>query len=93
MQWLRREPNAKSTCHFNNGVKSWLGPWGESFVQAFTAKSGIFGNLRHTSCASYIAEGKQKQVGVFCFEHGRHVFGDGFFVIKVTSSIEGDKCG
>jgi hypothetical protein len=67
MHWLCSEPNAKSACYFNDGVKSWLGAWGESFVQAFTTKPGIFGNLGHASCTSYIAKCEQKQVLIVGF--------------------------
>ena|ERR1700730_13644761 len=61
----------------------------QRLVKALTAKSCVFGDLRHASCFSHIAECGKKHVGVRVFNGRRKIFGYELVVIEVVGRIKG----
>ena len=56
--------NAKRTNQLKYGVVAWLCARGQRLVQALTTKSGVLGQLAHTSSLCNVSDCLKKDVGI-----------------------------
>jgi len=71
-----------------DGFKAWVCACAQGFVQAFPAKSCVFGDLGHASGLGHIAERCDEYFGVGVFGGGRKIFGNHSIVIEVGRHVE-----
>src|SRR5574337_195078 len=84
---------AKSMQQFEHSVVAWLGAGRESFVEALTPETRVFGKLRHATSARHIAHRSKEDIGIWILKCGGNVFSDGFLVVEVIGSVEGGEFG
>jgi len=78
--------NAKRTNQLKYGVVAWLCARGQRLVQALTTKSGVLGQLAHTSSLCNVSDCLKKDVGILTFQRSVQVLSNDNVVVDYVFS-------